>query len=160
MEENVIGEYLSLQELGAVIDKLSYKNTLPRNDRLAVEKDCLYQIENPIKSDEEESLEKDVQCVKDNAVEVVDDSTTSKNDAGQVEIAASKMRKVLWIRMNRKIVEMIVLALLICVIFSVVILPFFLLIGKSIRPWSPTVSYDHDESCDNTTTTVSCYIAS
>ena len=62
---------------------------------------------------------------------------------------------------SRKTAEKIALALLMCVISATIILPFFLLFGNSIKPISSSVSYDYDETCDNTktNTTPVSYIA-
>ena len=160
MEQKDIEGYLSLQELGAVIDKMSFQSVLPRKDRwITKEKDRLYQIHNPL-NDEEDLLE---EKATDNGLGNADDhkatakhsslESTSTPIAGQAKIAAAKEEKqILLIPINRKTAERIVLAFLICIISTTIILPFFLLIGDSIRPWSTSVSYDYDESCDNDTT--------
>ena len=155
---DTIKEYLSLQELGAVIDKISFQSALPKSDRVAAEKGCLYQIHNPIKDEDAEELEKEA---KENTAVTDKVTEDSMHTASQVEIAASKVNKIRWIPFNRKTAEKIVLALLMCLISVTIILPFFLLFGNSIEPWSSSVSYDYDESCDSAitnTTSVSCML--
>lgn len=162
MEQKDIEGYLSLQELGAVIDKMSFQSVLPKKDRwITTEKDRIYQIHNPLK-DEEDLLE---EKGTDDGLGDADDHKATANDSlpesistpipGQAEIAASKEEKQTFlIPINRKTAERIVLAFLVCIISTTIILPFFLLIGDSIQPWSTSVSYDYDESCDNDTATI------
>ena len=156
-----IGEYLSLQELGAVIDKIGFQSVLPKSDRLPAEKGCLYQIRNPIKDEEAEKLEKEAN--ENHVTDKVSEDSTIKSPytASQDEIAAPEVIKNPWIPISRKTAEKIALALLMCVISATIILPFFLLFGNSIKPISSSVSYDYDETCDNTktNTTPVSYIA-
>jgi len=140
MEQNNIGEYVSLQELGVVIDKLSFQSELPRSDQLV--KDSLLQVQNPIRQDDEDE--------KDTKAATEDSTLTPLHNAVQFPATRSVKRKKglgLLIPINRKTVERILLIILICAISTTVILPFFLLIGKSIQPWSSSVSYDVDEFC-------------
>ena len=145
--DTAVEGYLSLQELGAVIDKISFQNVLPKSDRPPAEKGCLYQIHNPIKDEDVEELEKEAKENHDTVTDKVTEDSTLKSThtASQIESAAS------WISINRKTAEKIVLALLMCVISATIILPFFLLFGNSIESRSSSVSYDDDESCDNAT---------
>lgn len=151
MEQKENRECLSIQELGAVIDKISFRNdVLPRtSDHEDFKKDRIYQIKNPLLISDEAHLEK----AKDNTLE--EDFTLGSIHVGQVEFPASTaVRKVVWIPISsRKTVEKVVLALLVCVVSTAIVLPFFLLIGDSIQPWSPSVSYGYDESCDINTAT-------
>lgn len=149
MDEKDISEYLSLQELGAVIDKIGFQNELPRSGRqITAEKDNLYHIRNPINIDEEESLEKNP---KDEVTEGSPPVNSIQSNTGQAEIATYEVQKFRWIPINRNVAEKFVLTLVLCAISTTIILPFFLLIGGSIRPLSSTISYDYDESCDNVT---------
>lgn len=155
---DTIGEYLSLQELGAVIDKIGFQSVLPKSDRLPAEKGCLYQIHNPIKEEETEELEKEAN--ENHIVDKVSEDSTIKSThtASQAEIAASEVNKNPWIPISKRTAEKLLLALLMCAISATIILPFFLLFGNSIEPISSSVSYDYDESCDSdraNTTTVS-----
>lgn len=148
---DTIGEYLSLQELGAVIDKIGFQSVIPKSDRLPAEKGCLYQIHNPIKDEDAEKLEKEANGENDKVSE--EDSTIkSTHTASQVEIVSSAVNKKSWIPINRRTAEKIALALLVCVISATIILPFFLLFGNSIEPISSSVSYDYDETCDSAIT--------
>ena len=155
-----IEEYLSLQELNAVLGKISFQSSLPpKSDRIdAVEKGCLYQIHNPIKDEDAEELEKE--NAEGNNDKGVEDDTLSRSivhTASQAEFVTSRQKAI---PINRKAVEKIVLALLMCVISATIILPFFLSFGSSIETWSSSVSYDYDESCNDRTniTTVSCML--
>ena len=156
-----IEEYLSLQELNAVLGKINIQSSLPpKNDRLpAVEKGCLYQIHNPIKDEDAEELEKEnTEGTKDKDVEEDSLSRSIVHTASQAEFVTSRQKTN---PINRKTVEKIILALLMCVISATIILPFFLSFGDSIETWSSSVSYDYDESCDDRTnvTAVSCMLA-
>lgn len=156
MEQKDVEGYLSLQELGAVIDKIGYQNVLPsKKDRwpLTTEKDRIYQIHNPLK-DEDDLDKKATDNGLDNKSTPNDCSpeSTGPYNADQAEVAASKEgKRILWTSIKRKAAEKILLAFLVCIISTAILLPFFLLIGDSIRPWSSSVSYDYDETCDNVT---------
>ena len=156
MEQKDVEGYLSLQELGAVIDKIGYQNVLPsKKDRwpLTTEKDRIYQIHNPLK-DEDDLDKKATDNGLDNKSTPNDSSpeSTGPYSADQAEVAASKEgKRILWTPIKRKAAEKILLAFLVCIISTAILLPFFLLIGDSIRPWSSSVSYDYDETCDNVT---------
>ena len=159
MDQNTtIGEHLNLQELGVVIDKISFQNVLPQSDRLSVTRDCLHQFQKP-------TIDKEEDTDKAKADKITEDTTLiSIRSVSQTEIAATSVavwparyrkeknfKGLSWIPINRKMVETILLVFLICVISTTIILPFFLLIGRSIRSWSPSsVSYDYDESCNDT----------